>query len=166
MSLEKIEAALKHYLDEEELQYDSQDGDEGGSILYFLLDTPIKFAPTLFYNLIADQDSFYIYASYPEPADKCLPAMAEFIARVNFGLKLGNFELDYEGGEVRYKAFVALEENQVPSYDLIDNAFNMPLAMFYKYAGGIAAVMSGELTPEEAAAVCELDDEGFEVSES
>ena len=48
---------------------------------------------------------------------------------------------------------------------MIDNSFNMPLAMFYKYAGGIAAVMSGELTPEEAVAVCELDDEGFEISE-
>ena len=53
----------------------------------------------------------------------------------------------------------------MPSYDMIDNSFNMPLAMFYKYAGGIAAVMSGELTPEEAVAVCELDDEGFEISE-
>ena len=48
---------------------------------------------------------------------------------------------------------------------MIDNAFNMPLAMFYKYAGGIAAVMSGELTPEEAAAVCELDDEVLEMGE-
>ena len=162
MSLEKIEAALKNYLDEEELKYDSEDSDEGGHIFYFNLETPIKFAPTLFYNLIADHDSYYIY---PEPTDKCLPAMAEFITRANFGLKLGNFELDYTTGEIRYKAFVSLEEEQVPSYDMIDNSFNMPLAMFYKYAGGIAAVMSGELTPEEAVAVCELDDEGFEVSQ-
>ena len=101
MSLEKIEASLKNYLDEEELKYDLEESDEGGSIFYFNLETPIKFAPTLFYNLIADSDSFYIYASYPEPADKCLAAMAEFITRANFGLKLGNFELDYESGEVR-----------------------------------------------------------------
>ena len=165
MGLEKIEAALKNYLDEEELKYNSEESDEGGHIFYFNLETPIKFAPTLFYNLIADSDSFYIYASYPDPADKCLTAMAEFITRANFGLKLGNFELDYTTGEIRYKVFVALEEEQVPSYDMIDNTFNMPLAMFYKYAGGIAAVMSGELTPEEAVAVCELDDEGFEVSQ-
>lgn len=165
MSLEKIEAALKNYLDEEELKYNLEDSDEGGHIFCFNLETPIKFAPTLFYNLMADIDSYYIYASYPEPADKCLAAMAEFIARANFGLKFGNFELDCTTGEVRYKSFVYLGEDKVPSYDMIDNSFNMPLAMFYKYAGGIAAVMSGELTPEEAVAVCELDDEGFEVSE-
>ncbi|MGM9997862.1 MAG: hypothetical protein ACI38Q_00435 [Candidatus Bruticola sp.] len=159
MSLEQIERALKSYLQDEELKYASEESDEGGSIFFFNVSTPMKFAPNLFYNIVADHDSFYVYASYPDPADKCLAEMAQFLTIVNFGLKFGNFELSWESGEIRYKSFVQLEDGAVPSYDLIDLTFNMPLAMFDKYSPGIAAVLSGELTPQEAAINCDLHDD-------
>ncbi|MGM9992102.1 MAG: hypothetical protein ACI376_04525 [Candidatus Bruticola sp.] len=158
MSLSQIEQAIQSYLQSEELEYALEDSDEGGSIFFFRVSTPMKFAPELFYNFIADHDSFYVYASYPEPADKCLIEMAQFLTIVNFGLKFGNFELDLESGEIRYKSFVQLEEGAVPSYQLIELSFNLTLSMFDKYGPGIAAILSGDLTPREAAALCEQQD--------
>ena len=44
-------------------------------------------------------DYFIVYAIPPLTANGCLPEMAEFIARVNYGLQNGCFEMDYEDGE-------------------------------------------------------------------
>lgn len=37
------------------------------------------------------------------------PAVAELLTRINYGLILGNFELDLDDGEVRFKASIAGE---------------------------------------------------------
>ena len=46
----------------------------------------------LFYSVLVDHT----------PTDR-LYAMAEMIARINYGLPIGNFELDFDDGEVRFK---------------------------------------------------------------
>lgn len=56
-----------------------------------------------------------VYGVVPVPADPPqLPALAELITRINFGLVIGNFELDYDGGEIRCKTSVDLED--VPAF--------------------------------------------------
>jgi hypothetical protein len=51
-----------------------------------------------------------IYGVVPVPADPAqLPALAELVTRINFGLVIGNFELDYDGGEIRFKTSLDLE---------------------------------------------------------
>ena len=37
-------------------------------------------------------------------------AVAEFLTRVNYGLIIGNFEMDLEDGEVRYKTSIDVED--------------------------------------------------------
>jgi hypothetical protein len=52
-----------------------------------------------------------IYGVVPVPADPPqLPAISELVTRINFGLVIGNFELDYDGGEIRCKTSVDLED--------------------------------------------------------
>ena len=54
---------------------------------------------------ITHKDSvFQIHLNYPVLAKdkKMRPAAAEFVARANFGMVIGNFELDMRDGEVRY----------------------------------------------------------------
>lgn len=34
------------------------------------------------------------------------PAVAEYITRVNYGMSLGNFEMDYDQGELRYRTSI------------------------------------------------------------
>ncbi len=46
----------------------------------------------------------------PEPTRA---AVAEFLTRVNFGLVIGNFELDLDDGEVRFKTSADVEDEPV-----------------------------------------------------
>lgn len=39
------------------------------------------------------------------PEDRRL-ALAEFLTRANYGLFIGNFEMDWQDGEVRYKTSI------------------------------------------------------------
>ncbi len=48
------------------------------------------------------------------PEEKRL-AIAEFVARANDGLRIGNFELDFGDGEVRYKRSAWIGENLSPN---------------------------------------------------
>ena len=76
-------------------------------------------------------------------------AVAEFITRANYGLTFGNFEMDFDDGEVRYKMTVDCE-NQTPGYDILDRMVVMPALMFQRYGNGLLSVMFGFQSPEEA----------------
>ena len=75
--------------------------------------------------------------------------VAEFLTRANYGLTYGNFEMDYEDGEVRYKMTVDCE-NQLPGYDVLDRMVVMPALMFQRYGNGLLAVMFGFSDPKSA----------------
>ena len=53
------------------------------------------------------QDIFYFYSYFPinVPDEKRLK-MAEFITLVNYGMRIGNFEMDFEDGEVRFRTSI------------------------------------------------------------
>ena len=57
----------------------------------------------------AEQIIFYVVAQERCP-EAYRAAMAEFLTRANFGMLIGNFEMDYSDGEVRYKTSVDLED--------------------------------------------------------
>ena len=46
--------------------------------------------------------------AHARPEEMRVP-MAEFLTRANYGLRIGNFEMDFEDGEVRYKSSVDFE---------------------------------------------------------
>ena len=50
----------------------------------------------------AGQLLFYSVLVDPTPPDR-LYAMAELLTRINYGLPIGNFELDFGDGEIRFK---------------------------------------------------------------
>ncbi|MDY6783732.1 MAG: YbjN domain-containing protein [Cyanobacteriota bacterium] len=80
--------------------------------------------------------------------------MAEFLTRANYGLIMGNFEMDFNDGEVRYKTSLDIEGGTLtPS--LIKRIVYPNVLMMDKYLPGIEAVMKGEKTPEEAIAQIE-----------
>lgn len=71
------------------------------------------------------EKQFIFYSIYPEtvPEDKRLP-LAELLTRLNYGLIIGNFELDLDDGEVRYKT----------SIDTTGSALNFQLMKRLVYA--------------------------------
>jgi hypothetical protein len=81
-------------------------------------------------------------------------AVAEYLTRANHNMTLGNFELDYSDGEVRYKT-----STRVGSDALTDNMLEpllfANLATMDRYLPGLMAVAFGNRSPAEAIAEAE-----------
>jgi len=78
----------------------------------------------------------------------------EYLTRANYGLLLGNFEMDLGDGEVRFKCSVDLEG--VPlSYALYQNLLYVSVGITDRYFPGFQRVLQGSADP--AAAVAEAE---------
>jgi hypothetical protein len=100
---------------------------------------------------IVDEDKhwlrFYSILPIHVPDDKRL-AMAEFITRANYGLMLGNFEMDLNDGEVRFKTSVDAEGGSMGPR-MIDNLMRSNLITMDRYFLGLMGVLYSERTPAE-----------------
>ena len=95
-----------------------------------------------------EQVLFYSVLPLNVPADK-LPAIAEFITRANYGMALGNFELDFNDGEVRYKTSIDVTETEITS-SLLRPLIYTNVLMMDKYMSGLMAVVYADMSPAEA----------------
>lgn len=91
---------------------------------------------------------FYSICSVNVPEDK-RQAVAEFLTRANYGLILGNFELDFDDGEVRYKTSVDVGGDGISS-EMMEPLIYVNLAMMDKYLPGLMAVTFGDVSPAES----------------
>ncbi|MBN1287521.1 MAG: YbjN domain-containing protein [Anaerolineae bacterium] len=96
---------------------------------------------------------FYAVATTRAPEEVRL-AVAEFITRANYGLRIGNFEMDYSDGEVRYKSSIDFEGIELAP-NLIRNAIYPAVQTMDRYLMGLMRVMYGGQTPYEAIAEIE-----------
>lgn len=82
------------------------------------------------------------------------PAVAEFLNRANYGLVIGNFEMDYNDGEVRFKTYFDAQ-----GFDITRKAVEVHvfanLSTFDRYNAGIMAVAFGDVDPATAIAIIE-----------
>jgi len=97
--------------------------------------------------------AFYVISPFKVPPD-LRPAAAEFLTRVNYGMRVGNFEMDYSDGEVRYKS--ALLFDGVPLNEtLIRNTIYPAVRTMDRYQPGLMRLVYGGATPEQACAEIE-----------
>ena len=83
--------------------------------------------------------------------------IAEYITRANYGLRFGNFEMDFSDGEIRYRLTVDCEDRTGLSESLVMRSIVIPMTMFDRYGDGLVAVLFGIKSPEEAIADAEKD---------
>lgn len=96
----------------------------------------------------AEQLLFYVMA--PIKVEEPLrPAVAEFITRANYGMYIGNFEMDYNDGEVRYKSSLDFEGVGLSDI-MIRNAIYPAMQLMDKYFPGLMKVAFGGKSPAEA----------------
>ena len=100
-----------------------------------------------------EQFIFYVMAPAKVPENK-RSLVAEFIARANYGLRIGNFEMDYSDGEVRYKSSLDFE-GIVLQPELIKNAIYPAVQTTDRYLPGLMGIIYGDKLPEEAIAEIE-----------
>ena len=105
--------------------------------------------------ILVNDTSYTVYGFCPMNADEgCRGPMAEFITRANYGLRNGNFEMDFRDGELRYKTFVDCEDSRIGT-ETIKNSIYTVASMFMKYEQGIIAILFELKTPEQAVSDCE-----------
>ncbi len=88
---------------------------------------------------------FYSVAPVQVPEDKRM-AVAEFITRANYGLILGNFEMDFGDGELRYKTSIDVE-NTTLNMELLQPLTFVNVSTMDRYMPGIMGVIYGGLSP-------------------
>ncbi len=95
------------------------------------------------------QRIFYFYSYFPIniPPEK-RAKMAEFITRVNYGMRIGNFEMDIEDGELRFRTSIDFENSDL-TYPLVSNHVYPNVWMMDRYLPGLFSVVYSEKSPEE-----------------
>ncbi|MEA4901088.1 YbjN domain-containing protein [Desulfitobacterium sp.] len=84
--------------------------------------------------------------------------ICNFINRVNYELANGNFEMDMDDGEIRFRTFLDLE-NTEPSQEQLMNLIWNGSQSFDTYYPGIIKIICDGMTAEEAMAMCTQEDE-------
>lgn len=101
-------------------------------------------------NIFVTELGISVFANVSVSADKdCVVAVNEFLTRANYGLRIGNFEMNYETGDIAYKVFHDITDG-VPSKDVIKRMIYTACMMVSRYGNGLLAVMFGMQSPKEA----------------
>ena len=77
--------------------------------------------------------------------------VARFITLANYGMRIGNFELDLRDGTVRYKSSLDFE-GLVLVPRMISNTLYPAVRTLDEYLPGLSAIAEGRATAEEAIA--------------
>lgn len=91
---------------------------------------------------------FYIMAPI-NVAESERVLVAEFITRLNEELLVGNFEMDYGDGEVRYKRSLSFKDVELTEL-MIYNVVYPSSEIMYTYFPTLLTVIGGGLSPQEA----------------
>lgn len=105
-----------------------------------------------------DPAQFVMYSMFPVriPALKRM-RVAEYLLRANYGLVIGNFELDLDEGELRFRTSLDIQDTAFPS-ELLKPLVYTNVRMMDRYLPGLMAVLYAELTPQAALRLVEADE--------
>lgn len=109
-------------------------------------------------QVVEDRGVFAFYSLLPvSPAGSGIPAVVEYVTRANLGMITGNFEVDVDTGDVRYKTAIDLSE--VADEDLASGSVVRALvadlaytnvSLADRYLPGLLQVVAGSSTPADA----------------
>lgn len=98
-------------------------------------------------NISEENRQFVFYSIFPAYiSEQGRAEVMEFITRVNYGLSIGNFELDLQDGEVRFKTSIDVEGSEL-SFELWRHIVYLNVTTMNTYLRGIEAVAAGSITP-------------------
>lgn len=90
------------------------------------------------------EDCYTVYLVAPICGDKDnLNELNKYLAYANYGLRNGNFELDWFDGEIRYKTFVNCDGLETLPDEIIKDSTYIPCLMMDRYGNGLAALALG-----------------------
>jgi hypothetical protein len=149
--MSRLVDTLITYLEEDEWKFTRMDSDDTVVLTFNCANaTYICYAQAR-----ESQRQIVFYTIYPlrAPEDKRMQA-AEFTARVNYGLVLGNLELDMNDGELRYKTSADVAAGPF-TIQLLRSLMQINLSTADRYYPAFAAMLYGGATPADAVASVE-----------
>lgn len=145
---------ISNFLDEDDWKY-SFNEEMGVYEFNLVIEGRLK---RISYTIYIGGNDFTVYAVSPLGADQHdeteMAQMAQFLCRANYGLRQGNFEMDCNDGEIRYKVFVSCD-GITPSREMIRSAVYTPAAMFDRYSDGFLSIIFEGRSAKQAIALCE-----------
>lgn len=97
--------------------------------------------------------TFYSHIGHEVPEIK-RHRVCEFFTRANYGLVLGNFEMDMSDGEVRYRTSIDLTEEDLTHKQLMTLIW-VNLFTFDRYYPGLMKIMYSNTSAIDAISDCE-----------
>ena len=152
---ENIAAAIKKFFEDDEWHFDFNE-DEG--VFKCGLAVHGKLGDVQVVVTVGSNDFTSYHILRIKASEDVRSAVAEYLTRANYGLKLGNFEMDFRDGEIRYKAYdMCAESEEAPDEEIIRRCIYVGGAMVSRYGDPLLKVMFGFADPDEAVAEAEAD---------
>ena len=100
--------------------------------------------------VLVREDGFSALTQIPLSADEnSRLAVAEYLTRANFNMRNGNFELNMDTGEIRFKTYVHAGSGEIdPKASRL--AVMLPFMMLDRFGDGLLEVLFGFKSPREA----------------
>ena len=152
MEIDAMVDAVRDYLDGEEYRYE-YDAERNVIKLRFTIQSKLRNT-----NIVIrfKPRGILSHAYSPIDADKDAPVeMMKFLTMANYALFNGNFEMDLEDGEVRYKVWLATDGLETIPKEQIEDLVDLPIHMLKLYGDGIAALAMGFSDAETEIKKCE-----------
>ena len=105
-----------------------------------------------------EQEIFAFYSIIPIRVPESTRLMvAELLARINYGLNIGNFEMDMNDGEIRYKTSIDVEGGDLTSR-MVETMIAVNISTTDRYFPSFADVIYAGAIPAEAVGRIERPD--------
>jgi hypothetical protein len=142
-------------LDSMEFKYQIANDDECRTVIKFGLELD-NGRSDVFIDLQSDDNHALIYVICPikVPENKRGP-VSEFLTRANYGIIVGNFEMDFRDGELRYKSSFLYDSELTMNLDVFKRYLFKSTNTLDKYLPGIMSVIYAHVIPADAIAQIE-----------
>jgi hypothetical protein len=105
-----------------------------------------------------DHEIFVFYSIVPiRVAEEQRQIVAELLARINYGLNIGNFELDMTDGEIRYKTSIDVEGGEL-TRRMVETLIAVNISTTDRYFAAFTDVLYSGVAPLEAVGRVERPD--------
>jgi hypothetical protein len=109
-------------------------------------------------HVIEERQRFVFLSSLAGYVPKLMRLEAsEYLTRANFGMEVGNFEMDFSDGTVRYRTSVDVEGGELTPV-MIKNLVYVNIAVMDQYLPGLTKVVKDGMEPEKAIDEVEAED--------
>lgn len=122
--------------------------------------------PEVFTSISTRKGSYFCFISVADEIFRCFTSIschvpverrqsvAELLVRINWKVLLGNFEIDFRDGEIRYRVTVDLRAGELTD-GMVESALRASLSTVDQFFPAIMSVLWNDVSPADAVAMAD-----------